>query len=130
MRQIAAEARISETSRATATSRTGRALQEFEQGTEGTLPRGALTPQLFIYNALKEGVTRLQRSFQRDVSDDVATMFSEGLEDPQRLDLLLDALDHANTQRIARRRFGRGVDSGLAAIIGDLAGKLTGAAAN
>jgi hypothetical protein len=128
MRQVDAQARISHTSRAVGSSRTGRALQTFEEQVEGSPPRGALTPALFAYSIMRDGITRLQGSFKRDVSDDLASLFSRGIDDPAELDLLFDALDYEQTKRLVRRRFGAQMESGLAASLGLIGGKVAGSA--
>jgi hypothetical protein len=62
------------------------------------------------------------------VSDDLASLFSRGIDDPAELDLLFDALDYEQTKRLVRRRFGAQMESGLAASLGLIGGKVAGSA--
>ena len=124
MRKVAAEARISHTARAASRSGTGRSLQQFEEAVEGTPPRGAMTPGLAIYSMLREGIIRAGRNFKMDVSDDIATLFSRGIDDPRELDLMFDALEYQQTQTLLRRKAGRIAQGAGAATIGSLAGKI------
>ena len=128
MRQVAAEARISATTRAARTPRGGRALQEFEEGVEGSVPNVRMTPTLTILGAIQQGITKAQGFFKREVSDEVASLFSRGMDDPAEFDLLLDALEQADIRRLARRRFGREAEAGLASALGLISGRITGSA--
>lgn len=128
MRQVAAEARLSHTARTAGTSRTGRALQEFEENVEGTPPGVRMTATLTLLSAMRDAVVKAQRRFRQDVSDDLASMFSRGIDNPAELDLLLDRLSHLETNRLLKQRFGRAARGGTAASLGLLTGKVTGSA--
>lgn len=128
MRQVAGEARISRTGVAAQRSPSGRAIQQFEQEMEGTPPQVRMTPKQSMLGSLRDAIMRGQRKFREQVSDDVAILFSRGIDDPRELDLVLDGLQHETTRRLARRRWGRAADSALAISAGIMSGKVFGGA--
>ena len=129
LRQVTAETRISQTAINTPTrGRLTRGLQESVEGAEGPLVHARMTGKLAILGAMQQGLARVERGFQNEVSDELAQLFTYGMDSPLELKIVLDGLEHAETQRLFRRKFGREMESGFVTSLGLMSGKVFGAA--
>lgn len=128
MRRVVAETRLSRTTQAVGSSRprAGSSFQEAEQAAERAIPVGRVNMALNAWNALRTSMIEGSRDFRSQVADDIAVRFSQGLDDPRELDLLIDAIEDAKLRDLAAERFGNARRAGLAATLGLGAGQLVG----
>jgi len=121
MRQVAAEARLSHTSRTVGGGMGGRLRQETAEGIEGSVPPGARgTARLFVGQMAIGAINRSRTGWAQDVSDELATLFAKGLDDPNALLSLLDNLE-VSGQTLARRA---AAGSKVATVTGQIAGSV------
>lgn len=97
MRKVAAESRLSVTTGRVARAPRG-GLQQQAEMLEGIPPAVRATPGVMVLAAARSGVIHARTGFTRDVSDELATLFSKGLDDPAELDALLDVLGRVQTK--------------------------------
>jgi hypothetical protein len=93
-RMVSAEARISEsTARISGRPRSGGGVKAVEETLEGSTPTVRATPGVAIANVARTGLVRAEQAFVEDVSDEIAVLFSKGIDSPQHLNALIDVLE-------------------------------------
>jgi hypothetical protein len=120
MRQVAAETRLSLTGQTIGRRGLGgRARQETVEAIEGAMPpHPRATPGLMAANVAFQAINRSRTGWTQDVSDELATLFAQGLDDPNMLQGLLNRLEA--TSYILRQRTAAG--SRAATTLGQISG--------
>ena len=118
MRQVAAETRLSHTATRTLGAASGLGVQKAEQALEGSLPTVRASVGVTVLNVARTGVLRAQTGWSRDVSDNLADIFTRGLGNPNDIRAVLQSI-FAEGERIASRTAGKRVTIE----IGKLAGR-------
>lgn len=90
----------------------GGVVQAAESEAEGFLPSVRATQVLFVGGAVRSAVLRARQGFTNEVSDELAILFAEGLDNPAALRTLLNEL------RFSQRTLERRGLSAMAAAIG------------
>jgi hypothetical protein len=119
MRQVAAETRLSHTATRTLGAAPGLGIQKAEQALEGSLPTVRASMGVTALNVARTGILRAQTRWSRDVSDELAALFTRGLENPNEIRALLQSVSVAG-ERIIGRTAGKRATIEL----GKLAGRL------
>jgi hypothetical protein len=121
MRQVAGEARISHTTGRIAGARPSRVLQAGEEALEGPpLPAARAKVSLTLLGAGREAVERARRGWTNEVSDELAVLYSKGLERPGELIAFLESLRAAGAT-LGRRSTAAGI---VTAAAGEAVGQI------
>ena len=118
MRLVAAETRISHTTARAVRGPQAAGVEQIENVTEGAIPTVRASMGVMLANIARTGLVKARTGFANDVSDDLALLFSKGLQDPDELRALLFSLEHVQG-KLAQRA---GVGSRAAAAIGEMVG--------
>ena len=122
MRQVAGETRVSLTSQRFAQGAAARApVQAAEEVLEGgPTPSARATVGLVVLGAGRQLVERARTGWTNDVSDELAILFSKGIDNADELTGLLLSLREASATLAARSK----VSSRAAVAIGEVAGQI------
>ena len=122
MRQVAGEARVSHTSaRARGARPKGSGVKEGEGVMEGAeLPNVRASAGIAVLAAGRQVAVRARTGWTNDVSDELAILFSKGIDSPSELGTLLEAL-RASGATLGRRSTAAGR---TAVGIGEAAGQI------
>lgn len=118
MRLVAAETRISHTTARAVRGAQGAGVEQLENVMEGAIPTVRASMGVMLANIARTGLVRARTGFAQDVSDELALLYSKGLQNPAELRALLTSLEH--TQSVLGRR--AAVGSRAAAAVGELVG--------
>jgi len=117
MRQVAAETRLSHTATRTLGAAPGLGVQKAEQALEGSLPTVRASIGVTALNVARTGILRAQTGWSRDVSDNLADIFTRGLTNPNDIRAVLQSI-FAEGERIASRTAGKRVTIELGKLAG------------
>ena len=107
MRQVAAETRLSHTATRTLGAAPSVGVQKVEQGLEGAAPPTVrASVGVAALNLLRTEAIKSQTLWSRRVSDELAALFTRGLENPNEIRGLLQSISVAG-ERIAGRTAGK-----------------------
>lgn len=110
------EARLSETARKGVRGPKDGAISEFERAQEGAVPNVRMTPFRTLAGIVLDGLKVSQRSFMKDVADEISLLFAKGIDDPRELQILADQMEYVHRKVIQPKGFlARGATAALGA---------------
>jgi len=115
MRRVVGETRLSRTAEAAGGIKptSGSSFQQSVQSAEGALPFGRASAVLNAYSVARQAMVTGNMKFRTRVADDMAVMFSRGLDSPQSLDTLIDSFEDFQLRELATKQFKTSAKGGL-----------------
>ena len=115
MRRVVAETRLSRTATAAGNINptSGSSFQRSVQEAEGALPFGRASIALNAYSMARQAMVTGSVKFRTRVADDMAVMFSHGLDNPKSLDTFIDSLEDFQLRELATKQWGSSIKGGL-----------------
>lgn len=120
MRKVAAEARVSQTTKQSVGRAVSQRVEQAEDVVEGSIPTVRATAGVAIANIARTGIVRARTGFAQDVSDELSSIMLRGLDDPAELHALLDVLEHTQSKLFRRSK----ATGAVARAIGQTAGMI------
>ena len=120
MRRVAAETRLSRTTQAVGSTRprAGTDFKEAEQIVEGTPPFGRASLALNAYSVARQALIQGTKGFRSRVADDIASLFTRGMDSPESLDTLIDSLEDFKMREAMQNAFGAKAKLGVSSMLG------------